>query len=250
MRLDRALLSWVERCFDKITVVRFYRWAAPTISLGENQRVQEAVDQVHCRREKIPIVRRPTGGRAVFHDHELTYSLVSNQCQYFSLNSVRETYRVIAAALKAGLQSLGISAQLADGLRPPLPVPPSGRKNPCFISPSRYELLLGGHKMAGGAQRRLRRSFLQQGSIPLQVDYAQMAAALGIQEEVLRRTLLSVSEASGHKVLFEALCDALKEGFEETFQVQLKVFDPDEGVRPFSGLRLLWGNCVPLDGYT
>ncbi|MCK5351415.1 hypothetical protein KAJ77_02495, partial [bacterium] len=163
------------------------------------------------------------GGRAVFHDHELTYSLVSNHAKHFPLESVKDTYRAIATALRAGLQNLGILAQLAKGVRgsPPLP-PTNGGKKPCFISSSRHELLWGGYKLAGSAQRRLRRSFLQQGCFPLQVDYSKMAVALGVQESVLRGTLLSVSQASGHQVAFEALCEALKEGFEKTFRVQLR----------------------------
>jgi lipoate-protein ligase A len=223
MRIDRELLDWAEKCSDKISVVRFYRWAVPTISLGKHQKVEEAVNQIYCQRAAIPIVHRPTGGRAVFHDHELTYSLVSNHAKYFPLESVKDTYRAIAAALRAGLQSLGIFAQLAKGARgsPPL-APSNGGKKPCFMTPSPHELLLGGYKLAGGAQRRLKRSFLQQGCFPLQVDYSKMAVALGVQESVLRSTLLSVSQASGHQVAFEALCEALKEGFEKTFRVQLR----------------------------
>ena len=222
MRIDRELLYWAEKSLDKITVVRFYQWAAPTISIGKHQKVEEAIDQIYCQRKAIPIVHRPTGGRAVFHDNELTYSLVSNHAKYFPLEGVKETYRVIAAALRAGLQNLGISVQFAKNARESPPLPPSARKNPCFIVPSRHELLLGGYKLAGSAQRRLRGSFLQQGSFPLQVDYPRMAAALGIQEKVLRKTLLSVSQASGHQVAFDTLCKALKEGFEKTFQVQLR----------------------------
>ena len=219
-------------------MVRFYRWAVPTISLGKHQKVEEAVNQIYCQRASIPIVHRPTGGRAVFHDHALTYSLVSNHARYFPLESVKDTYRAIAAALRAGLQNLGISVQLAKGIRESPPLPPSnGGKNPCFITPSRHELLSGGYKLAGSAQRRLRRSFLQQGCFPLQVDYPKMAAALGIHENVLRKTLLSVSRASGHQVAFEALCKALKEGFEKTFRVQLRVARPDEARPLFSNVR-------------
>jgi lipoate-protein ligase A len=238
MRIDRELLDWTEKCSDEITVVRFYRWAAPTISLGKHQKVEEAVNQIYCQRASIPIVHRPTGGRAVFHDRELTYSLVSNHAKYFPFQSVKETYQAIAAALRAGLQNLGIFAQLAKGVRGSPPLPPSnGGKKPCFISPSRHELLLGGYKIAGSAQRRLRRSFLQQGCIPLQVDYPKMAAALGIRENVLRKTLLSLSRASGHEVAFEVLCEALKEGFEETFRVQLAAAGTNKAGPLFSNIR-------------
>jgi len=100
--------------------------------------------------------------------------------------------------------------------------------------------LLGGYKLAGSAQRRLRRSFLQQGCFPLQVDYPKMAAALGVQENMLRKTLLSVAGASGHQVAFETLCEALKEGFEKTFGVQLRVSSyPDEARPLFSTMRFL-----------
>lgn len=223
MRIDRELLDWADECPEMITVVRFYRWAVPTISLGKHQKVEEAVNEIYCQKACIPIIHRPTGGRAVFHDHELTYSVVSNHAKYFPFQSVKDTYRAIAAALRAGLQSLGISARLAKGAQESPSLPPSrGGKKPCFISPSRYELLLGGYKLAGSAQRRLRRSFLQQGSFPLRVDYPKMAAALGVQEKLLRKTLLSVSQASGYQVAFETLCEALKEGFEKTFRVQLR----------------------------
>ena len=240
MRIDRELLNWAEKCSDRVTLVRFYRWAAPTISLGKHQKVEKAVDQIYCQRKAIPIVHRPTGGRAVFHENDLTYSLVSNHAKHFPLESVKDTYRVIAAGLRAGLQNLGIDVQLAKGIRESLPLPPSnGDKNPCFISPSRHDLLLGGYKLAGSAQRRLRGSFLQQGSFPLQVDYPQMAAALGIQEKGLRKTLLSVSQAVGHQVAFDTLCKALKEGFEKTFRIQLKVTYPDEAKPLFSTMQFL-----------
>ena len=238
MRIDRELLDWAEKCSDQITVVRFYRWTVPTISLGKHQKVEEAVNQIYCQQAAIPIVHRPTGGRAVFHDHELTYSLVSNHARHFPLESVKDTYRAIAAALRTGLQSLGIDAQLAEGARASPPLASSnGGKKPCFMTPSRHELLLGGYKLAGSAQRRLRRSFLQQGCFPLQVDYPRMAVSLGVQEKVLRKTLLSVSRASGQQVAFEPLCKALKEGFEKSFRVQLRVRPPDEAKPLFSKMR-------------
>ena len=156
MRIDRELLDWAEKCSDQITVVRFYRWTVPTISLGKHQKVEEAVNQIYCQQAAIPIVHRPTGGRAVFHDHELTYSLVSNHARYFPLESVKDTYRAIAAALRTGLQSLGIDAQLAEGARalPPL-ASSTGGKKPCFMTPSRHELLLGGFQVSGKRSKKI-----------------------------------------------------------------------------------------------
>ena len=222
MHVDRALLEWAEECPDKVTAIRFYRWSVPTISLGRNQKPQDAIDPHYCRQEALPIVLRPTGGRAVFHHHEVTYSVVSNDPGFFPLKNISETYRRIATALQAGLQRLGISIRLAKGTPESNSSAEEGKKHPCFASPSRYELLSGGLKIVGSAQRRLRRSFLQHGSIPLRVNYPQMARALASQEALLRKRVISLVKAAGREVTFEETCEALKEGIEETFSIQLK----------------------------
>ena len=222
MRVDRRLLEWAEEGPDNVTAVRFYRWSIPTISLGRNQKLQDAIDPEYCRRHSIPIVLRPTGGRAVFHQTEVTYSLVSNDLGFFPLKNISETYRLIATALQAGFKRLGLSIQLAKGTPDSSSSAEGGGKNPCFASSSRYELLSGGLKIVGSAQRRLRRSFLQHGSIPLRVDYSQMAQALASDESLLRRRVTSVLEATAREVTFEELCEALKGGIEETFSIQLE----------------------------
>src|SRR5690606_29480259 len=123
----------------------------------------------------IDIVYRPTGGRAVLHDDELTYAVVSNDLARFDGGSVYGTYRRISEALAAGYRRLGLDVTLA---------PPPGRgpvkgpvDHPCFVSPSRYELLAGGRKIAGSAQRRLRHAFLQHGSMPVTCDRDLLARA-------------------------------------------------------------------------
>ena len=225
MQVDRALLEWAEECPDNLTAVRFYRWSVPTISLGRNQKLQDVIDPHYCRRKAVPIVLRPTGGRAVFHHHEVTYSVVSNDPGFFPLRNISETYRLIAAALQVGLGRLGISIQLAKGT-PESNASQGQGKQPCFASPSRYELLSGSLKIVGSAQRRLRRSFLQHGSIPLRVNYAEMAEALASDEALLRQRVISLVEAGGRDITFEEACQALKEGIEETFSIQLEPSHP------------------------
>ncbi len=226
MQVDRTLLEWAEECPDTLTAVRFYRWSVPTISLGRNQKPQGAIDPHYCRQKAIPIVLRPTGGRAVFHHHEVTYSVVSNDPHFFPLKNISETYRLIAGALQAGLGRLGISIHLAPGSPESNASIPGEGKQPCFTSPSRYELLSGSLKIVGSAQRQLRRSFLQHGSIPLRVDYARMAKALASDEALLRKKVISLVEAGGREVTFEEACQALKEGIEETFSIQLEPSHP------------------------
>jgi len=92
MAVDDALLDEVQRSPGARTVVRFYGWRRPTISLGRNQKIENAVDVDYCRANGIDIVHRPTGGRAVLHDDELTYAVISNDSSYFG-DTIYGNYR-------------------------------------------------------------------------------------------------------------------------------------------------------------
>jgi len=217
MQIDQTLLEKAEREAEACTLLRFYRWEVPTVSIGHHQEPGRAADLQYCVANAIPVVRRPTGGRAVLHDCELTYAVVSNDGRFFPLQSLDHTYLVIARALQNGLSRLAVSSNLAAGGRE---IGLSTRidvKHPCFASASRHELLVHGKKIAGSAQRRLKRSFLQHGSIPLQLNTPVMARALGVSERLIAASTISVSEAAGRAVSFEELATALEEGFEEVF---------------------------------
>ncbi|MFQ5741183.1 MAG: biotin/lipoate A/B protein ligase family protein [Acidobacteriota bacterium] len=222
MEIDRILAEWAEQSPRPVTWVRFYRWETPTVSLGKHQRPEESADLNFCRRRKIPIVTRPTGGRAVFHAEELTYAVASNQADKFPMSSITATYLAIAAALRRGLQLLGLETELASGRVGSAEPSASPLSTPCFASASRHELLWKGRKLVGSAQRRLRHSFLQQGSIPLKIDYEQMSAALGTGEKPLRSTVTSVREAAGKEIGFQALSTVLGQGFQDIFEVPLR----------------------------
>src|SRR5437870_13135127 len=98
MAVDAVLLGEVERFPGARTVVRFYGWRRPAISLGRNQKVENAVDVDYCRANGIDIVQRPTGGRAVLHDDELTYAVISNDSFYFG-DTIYGNYRRVFEAL-------------------------------------------------------------------------------------------------------------------------------------------------------
>ncbi len=214
MAEDRRWLALAESAGEPVLRVRLYRWDPPTASIGRHQNPSSALDSDICEAEGIPIVRRPTGGRAVFHDRsELTYAVVSNSLSLVGSGGILETYRRIAEVLQAGLRGIGVETRLArtgtsirSGAAPAL-------RQPCFASASRHELLSGNRKIAGSAQRRLRRAVLQHGSIPVEIDYLKMSRVLGAREEVLRRRMVSVSEAAGRRVEIEELAEALRKAF-------------------------------------
>ncbi|MDH4162174.1 MAG: lipoate--protein ligase family protein [Nitrospirota bacterium] len=154
-----------------LPVLRFYAWDPPAVSIGRFQRLETAVNADACRRRGVDVVRRITGGRAVLHNSELTYSIVCPEGNALFPPDVIGTYKVIAAGLLAGLRNLGIPAELVTrtGRHAEL-VKKNSRDPSCFSSPSWYEIVVSGRKIVGSAQRRVPGAFLQHGSILISHD--------------------------------------------------------------------------------
>ena len=147
MAADAALLENVLRTGNAF--LRLYCWDPPTLSLGRNQ--QDVF-------KSMPVVRRPTGGQAVWHEHEVTYAVAAPIALYGSL---RNAYCQIHTHIATALRAMGVAAVLAPAVRP------SGRPAACFASPVGGEILVGGRKLVGSAQVRKRDALLQHGSILL-----------------------------------------------------------------------------------
>src|SRR4030095_120596 len=116
MAIDAGLLDEVENSPEPKTIVRFYRWCQPTGSLGRKQAIDAAVYQSFCEAHGIDVVHRPTGGRAVLHDDELTYAVVSNDSHCFG-STIYANYRSVSEALCEGFNNLGVPATLAPETR-------------------------------------------------------------------------------------------------------------------------------------
>ncbi len=176
MAVDEAIARAVGAGLAPATL-RFYTWSAPTVSLGYLQETPGGVDLAACREQGIAVVRRVTGGRAVLHAAELTYSVaVPIRGSWRSL-SVAETFTLICRGLIAGLARLGVTAELGDGRSRPPGSRVVGARDPggretgaCFLLPEMPAVLVGGRKLLGSAQRRWDRSLLQHGSLLLDFD--------------------------------------------------------------------------------
>jgi len=166
MAVDEAILRCHLRESNPSTL-RLYGWKRPAVSLGYFQKTDETVNSRYCRERGIDIVRRPTGGRAVCHGHDLTYSVVSREDATRFRGGIMETYRLLSECIRRGLKRAGIETAIAQ---------PHGTEDAaegggcCFSVPAQYELLAGGRKICGSAQMRVRGVFLQHGSIPLSLD--------------------------------------------------------------------------------
>ncbi len=147
--------------------VRFYRWAPATLSLGRNEPVTVGYRELLRNRPELGVVRRPTGGRAVIHDRELTYSVV---LPARALGGPRRAYRRINQGLVAGLRTLGVDARAASGRSLP---PDAG---PCFLEPADGEVVVASRKVVGSAQARIGKTLLQHGSVLLVADQSALFA--------------------------------------------------------------------------
>jgi lipoate-protein ligase A len=221
MAIDAALLDEVEQSPIPKTIVRFYRWKRPTISLGRNQRIDAAIDSSFCEAQGVDVVHRPTGGRAVLHDDELTYAVASNDSACFG-DTIYANYKSVSEALCEGFRRLGVPAVLAPETRR-ISTVVEGVDLPCFVSPSRYELTVEGRKIVGSAQRRLRRSFLQHGSMPIQCDREKLARATRMPSaSLLYDEMAGLAEFLPERPTIETLTQALLAGFRSRFVVEFE----------------------------
>ena len=171
MAVDEALWMNLETGGSTRPVLRLYEWEPPAFSLGRHQKASKVVDLDFCRQRDFGVVMRPTGGKVVLHQDEITYSVAAPLDAPAFSGGLAETYGAIAAALAGSLQILGLPATLEQRQRAASPKEPS----PCFLVPTQKEILVRGKKVIGSAQRRGRRAFLQHGSIPIRLDYEALA---------------------------------------------------------------------------
>lgn len=193
--------------------LRLYAWDPPTVSVGYAQTLKGEVDLEACRRLGFGVVRRMTGGRAVLHQHELTYAVAFPE-GLLGPGGIQEDYRRISVGLIRGLRRLGVPADLSRGS------PGRGTVGGvCFLATSRFELCVAGRKLVGSAQRRLRGAVLQHGSLLLDLDRAAWETALPALRDPASgdwaSAVTTLTALLGACPPVSRVEEALREGFEE-----------------------------------
>lgn len=228
MAVDQAI---AEACAagESLPTVRFYRWRPPAVSLGRLQPVAD-IDAAKVAALGYEIVRRPTGGRAILHTDEFTYSVAAAMLHPLVRGGVMDAYLRISNALLAGLRQVGVQAEKAPGdVRVGADV-----SAVCFETPSAYEITVGSRKLMGSAQSRRAGYVLQHGSLPLVGDITRLidvlalpaAEAASLRGELAVRACtlaqaLGVDDAS-ERVAFERVAVALQRGFEQVLQMSFQ----------------------------
>lgn len=219
MAIDEAIMRYHQK--NKVPpTVRFYSWEPAALSLGYFQKLEKEVNQRACQKAGIDIVRRLTGGRAILHDKELTYSITIREDYNLLSNSIVTSYKEISQGLVAGLNLLKIPAELKPMERGKKS--PKGNSAACFDAPSWYEVLLDSKKLIGSAQTRKNGTILQHGSLPYEIDPKKTFKLFNYSDEKMRkkaRRIFSAKSTSlksaGYNLKKEELEKALIEGLAE-----------------------------------
>jgi lipoate-protein ligase A len=209
MAIDAALLAAVR--LGAPPVLRLYRWAPACLSFGRNQTARGIYAIERVRACGMDVVRRPTGGFAVLHDHELTYAVIAG---VESFGGLRRAYVVINEMLVAGLRRLGVGADIVrNGAVPSLPM--RSVRAPCFETAAPGEVSAGGRKLVGSAQRREGATLLQHGSLLLDGDQGAIRGLLSAPQPESRASHATLREVLGTAPGWSAVADAVADGFRD-----------------------------------
>jgi lipoate-protein ligase A len=225
MALDEAMLLHHE-AGGTLPTLRVYGWTTPTLSLGYAQKTCQEINLAACQQCGVTVVRRPTGGRAVLHDCEVTYSVVLPTTLCPGSATLTAHYH-IGLALAAALQRLGLAVHLE---RARLSAHPrrAASSPACFAAITRYELSAAGKKIVGSAQKRLQHTLLQHGSMPLRMERQRLFQCLQVPPEQRQAlvqeafmTMTAINEIAPSPVTANMLHEALREGFSRVFGVEI-----------------------------
>jgi len=206
---------------DAGPMLRVYTWKPWCISLGRHQELSD-IDEGRVREAGYEVVRRPTGGRAILHAEELTYSVVMPS----EGRSIMDVYRQISEALTHGLRRLVPEISIAKTQPDFQKLYKEPGSIPCFSSSARYEIEFDGRKLVGSAQRRIGSAVLQHGSILIGEAHLALADFLAVDDEVreqlrqdMRRHTVTLSEIAGRTLLPEEVAAAVRAGFSEAWEL-------------------------------
>lgn len=231
MAFDEVLINWHSRGLIP-PVLRFYGWEPAGLSLGKFQKTTGRIDIEEAFARGIDIVRRPTGGLAVLHDKELTYSLVVSEKNEKISPSIIDTYRVLSQGVLEGYRNLGIQAELA------IPEGPIGKTGTavCFEEASWYELEIEGKKAAGSAQNRQKGVVLQHGSVPMEMNIDKLYDLFIFPNEKVKnkarngflQKAVFINDILGRSTTLDEVREAFKAGFMKGLDIELEIYEPNE----------------------
>jgi len=226
MATDQAIAEQASRL--NCPTVRIYHWFPCCVSLGYHQNT-DILDLHQCEQEGIDVVRRPTGGRAVFHSEEWTYAVILPS-DWPGAGSTELVYKMISEGLVSGLNKLGVPARME---RRPLDLHRHYRSelaSSCFSAAAKYEVIADEKKLVGSAQRRMMNGILQHGSILTGEAHAKLplffeglnSSKKERMSKIIQGKATCIQDLIGRIPSFEEGAEAIRSGMEEALGIRLK----------------------------
>ncbi len=212
MALDEAISEAVRKELSPPTL-RLYQWVEPSVSIGYFQKISD-INTEYCRKKCYPFVRRSTGGTAILHDSELTYSFSARTDLEPFKGGLLRNYMVISSALVLALKLISLDAQITLSKN-------KRQRSPfCFKTSSYGEIAVNGQKVIGSAQRRYNNGFLQQGSMLMNSDAEELSKVL--KQYNLKEDFCEIGTIKKYAsaVSIADLKTALKKAFEKIFRIR------------------------------
>ncbi len=227
MAVDEAILEGMG-CGDTPPTLRLFAWDPPCLSIGYAQPISD-IDRKNILARGWHLVRRLTGGRAILHTDEITYSVIGPTHEPRLAGSVIESYQRLSQALLLALKLLELPAQAL----PKIVDQPKSFEPICFEVPSHYEITVAGKKLIGSAQARKKAGILQHGTLPLHGDLTRITQALAFpsvaaREQAAQRLLVRATTTEAilqRYVSWEQAAEAFVEAFSQTLNIQLQPAD-------------------------
>ena len=225
MAVDEAILREVA-VGNSPPTLRFFAWQPPCLSLGYAQSISD-VDLDRLQSRGWDLVRRPTGGKAILHTDELTYSVITPQTDPRVAAGIVESYKRLSVGLMRGLELIDLLPRNDHAVAK---TPQTAAEAVCFVVPSNYEITIIGKKLIGSAQARKQGVVLQHGSLPLTGDLTRICDALRFADEADREAAkervqtraITLDAALGRTVTWEQAANALKHGFREALNLEFE----------------------------
>ena len=241
MAIDVAL----ARCMFSTShypILRIYGWNPPAISLGYHQKLED-IDLPKCERDGIDVVYRPTGGRAILHADELTYSVILPKSSRYYFKEISKVYEVISLCLTSALKQLNLNVKFERARVTPANFSRGELSTMCYASTIQHEISYEGKKLVGSAQRRFDHVVLQHGSILIGPKHLDLVNYLVNGEpqrqtrirDFLKSKTVCLNDINNTPVSFSTLSGVIKTGFEN--ELDIKFLDTELTQRELETVR-------------
>ncbi|MFH1692155.1 MAG: biotin/lipoate A/B protein ligase family protein [Candidatus Omnitrophota bacterium] len=223
MAVDEALLNTYQKNLSS-PILRIYGWSKPSFSFGYSQNPKELFNLDLCKEKNIPLVRRPTGGGIIFHNDELTYSIVLSTSDLEVKLNVKGTLRYMTSFLIRVYRDLGKNASFSieTNTAAAATTTIAGIADLCFARSEEYDIVIDGKKIGGNAQKRKKHLVLQHGSIPFSFEKEKIAPFLKNKTLLNNVNTTCINEISKGRASFTQLSDIIKNAFSAHFSTTLK----------------------------